>query len=40
MYEMGGWKYEMTKRMLDHILQANDCENVGIKVTSSFPLFL
>lgn len=26
--------------MLDHILQTNDCENVGTKVTSSFPLFL
>lgn len=40
MYEIGAWKYEMTKRMLDDILQTNDCENVGTKVTSPFPLFL
>ena len=23
MYEMGVWKYEMTKQMLDHILQTS-----------------
>lgn len=40
MYEMGGLEVRNDNLMLDHILQTNDCENVGTKVTSSFLLFL